>query len=315
MNTKIVEYLSKIWLGDVQTFENMTIFPVFVSESDEIEYISLGEALEQKVVTITEIDQSGSVPNLKVINHSEQWILLLDGEEIVGAKQNRILNTTILLDKKSELVIPVSCTEQGRWRYSSPEFFHSNVMMSHQARSMKSYSVYKSLLEGRGHSSDQRRVWSDIQKMQIKSGSFSQTQAMKDVYMAKDQELDQYIQTFESKPDQRGCLVFVNGQVMGLDVISKEETYKQIHPQLIKSYAMEALLENKETSSKVTMNDGKNFLEKARKSKELQFKGVGIGKDYRYEVEDIFGSALVFNEHVIHLTFFKNWETTESDGG
>ena len=233
---------------------------------------------------------------------------MFDGEEIVGAKQNRILNTSILLDKKSELVIPVSCTKQGRWRYSSTEFFHSNVIMSHKARYMKSYSVYKSLLEGRGHTSDQGQVWTDIEEMHHKTDSTSQTRAMKDVYTAKSKELDKYIETFERKPYQQGCLVFVNGRVMGLDVVSREEIYKQMHPQLIKSYAMEALLENEELSSKVTTDQEQKFLEKVKKSTEKQFESVGLGKDYRYEIDDIFGSALIVNDQVIHLAFFKNWE-------
>lgn len=308
METRIAEYLTKIRLGTVQTYENMAILPVFVSEDDEIEYISLKEALEKKSVTITEIDQSGSVPNLKVINNSKQWVLLLDGEELIGAKQNRILNTSILLGEESELVVPVSCTEQGRWRHNSPEFFHSNVIMSHKARYMKSHSVYQSLREGRGYSSDQSQVWSDIEEMHRKTKSSSPTRAMKDVYTAKSEELDGYIQTFKSEPHQQGCLVFINGRVMGLDIISREEIYDQVHPQLIKSYAMEALLESNGPSGKVTTDAGQMFLEKAKKSKEDQFEGVGLGKEYRYEVDDIFGSALVIDDCVIHLTFFKNWE-------
>jgi len=57
------------------------------------------------------------VPELKVISQSDRPILLLDGEELVGAKQNRVLNTTILLREKAETNIQVSCVEQGRWSY------------------------------------------------------------------------------------------------------------------------------------------------------------------------------------------------------
>jgi hypothetical protein len=311
METNLIDYISNLQLGEVQTFENMTIIPVFVSEDSDIEYISLSQALEQGSVTITEVDQSGSVPNLKVINNSDQWVLILDGEEIVGAKQNRTLNTSILIDKKSELVIPVSCTEQGRWQYTSSEFSHSNVIMAQKARMMKSHSVYRSLLAGRGHSSDQRQVWSDIAVLHRKAGSSSQTQAMRDVYMAKSEELDKYLQAFERIPNQQGCLVFVNGKLMGLDVVSKEDIYKQVHPQLIKSYAMEAILGKKEPSESVTKAMGQNFFEKVKKSKEKQFDGVGLGKDYRYEIEDVFGSALIFNNRVIHLAFFKNLEVQD----
>jgi ARG and Rhodanese-Phosphatase-superfamily-associated Protein domain/ARPP-2 len=308
METNLVDYLSNLQLGEVQTFENMTIIPIFVSEDSDMEYISLSQALEQGLVTITEVDQSGSVPNLKVINNSEQWVLLLDGEEIVGAKQNRTLNTSILIDKQSELVIPVSCTEQGRWQYTSREFSHSNAIMSQRARMMKSHSVYRSLLAGSGHRADQYQVWSDVAELHRRAGSSSQTQAMKDVYTAKSEELDTYLQAFESMPNQQGCLVFVNGKLMGLDVISKADIYKQVHSQLIKSYAMEAILGKKEPSQSVTKAKGQAFFEKVKKSKEQQFEGVGLGKDYRYEIEDVFGSALIFNNQVLHLAFFKNLE-------
>lgn len=311
METNLVDYLSNVQLGEVQTFENMTIIPVFVSGESEIEYISLSQALEQGLVTITEVDQSGSVPNLKVINNSDQWVLILDGEEIVGAKQNRTLNTSILIDKKSELVIPVSCTEQGRWHYTSREFSHSNAIMSQRARTTKSHSVYRSLLAGTGHTSDQGQVWSDIAALHRRAGSSSETHAMRDVYTAKSEELNQYLQAFERLPDQQGCLVFVNGKLMGLDVISKPEIYKQVHPQLIKSYAMEAILGRNEPGGNVTKAKGQAFFEKVKKSKEQPFEGVGLGKDYRYEMEDVFGSALIFNNQVIHLAFFKNLEVED----
>lgn len=311
METKLVDYISNLHLGEVQTFENMTVIPVFVSVANDIEYISLSQALEQGSVTVTEVDQSGSVPNLKVINHSDQWILILDGEELVGAKQNRTLNTSILIDRKSELVIPVSCTEQGRWQYTSREFSHSNAIMAQRARSMKSHSVYRSLLAGRGHTSDQRRVWSDIAVLHREAGSFSETRAMRDVYTAKSKELDKYLEVFKSLPNQQGCLVSVNGNLMGLDVISKEDIYKQIHPQLIKSYAMEAILEKKEPSESVTKAMGQEFFDQVKTSKEKQFDGVGLGKDYRYEIEDVFGSALIFNNRVIHLAFFRNLEVQD----
>ena len=311
METNLVDYISNLRLGEVQTFENMAIIPVFVSEDNDIEYISLSQALEHGSVTITEVDQAGSVPNLKVINNSDQWVLILDGEEIIGAKQNRTLNTSILIDKKSELVIPVSCTEQGRWVYTSREFSHSNTMMAQKARMMKSHSVHRSLAAGRGHSSDQSQVWADIADLHRKAGSSSHTHAMRDVYTAKSEELEKYLQAFESRPNQQGCLAFVNGALTGLDVLSKGDIYKQVHPQLIKSYAMEAILGKKEPGESVTKAMGLEFFEKVQRSKEQQFDGVGLGRDYRYEIEDVFGSALVFNQRVIHLAFFKNLEVQE----
>jgi hypothetical protein len=51
------------------------------------------------VIEAAEVNETGSVPELKVINRSPEMVLLLDGEELVGAKQNRIVNITILSAK------------------------------------------------------------------------------------------------------------------------------------------------------------------------------------------------------------------------
>ena len=63
---------------------------------------------------MTEVGEGGTVPELKVINKSPRMILILDDEELVGAKQNRIVNTTMLVQGNSIIIIPVSCVEQGR---------------------------------------------------------------------------------------------------------------------------------------------------------------------------------------------------------
>jgi hypothetical protein len=46
---------------------------------------------------VTEVSEAGSVPFLQVANGADRPLLLLDGEELIAAKQNRILNTTVLV--------------------------------------------------------------------------------------------------------------------------------------------------------------------------------------------------------------------------
>jgi len=52
------------------------------------------EALSENLIEIAEKDGDGSVPELRVMNEPPKIILILDGEELVGGKQNRIVNTT-----------------------------------------------------------------------------------------------------------------------------------------------------------------------------------------------------------------------------
>jgi len=59
------------------------------------------------------------VPNLAVDNKGERFVLFVEGQELRGAKQNRVLNASVLIAAHTKTVIPVSCVEQGRWRYVS----------------------------------------------------------------------------------------------------------------------------------------------------------------------------------------------------
>jgi hypothetical protein len=65
------------------------------------------------------VSEGGDVPTLRLTSAADRPVLLLDGEELIGAKQNRVLNTTVLVAAHSRLTIPVSCVEQGRWAYKS----------------------------------------------------------------------------------------------------------------------------------------------------------------------------------------------------
>ena len=106
MDEVLAKYIYEMDLGDIQEHKGMSIFLLY-SKGDDSDYITLKEALDADLIKITEIDEMGSVPELKVVNRANVPVLLLDGEELAGAKQNRVLNTTILLEQNSKTVIPV----------------------------------------------------------------------------------------------------------------------------------------------------------------------------------------------------------------
>lgn len=90
-------------------------------------------------------------------------MLLVDGEELVGAKQNRVLNLTILGGAGKSLPIPVSCVEQGRWSYRSREFAGARRNLFAAARAKKMSSASQSLARAGSRRGDQAEVWSDIE--------------------------------------------------------------------------------------------------------------------------------------------------------
>jgi hypothetical protein len=106
--------LDTIQLGDPAEHRGITIWPLFPRRTPVASYVTLDDALPLGFA-VTESDEAGSVPELTPRNPLDSDVLLHDGEELSGAKQNRILNVSVLAAARSELRIPASCVEQGRW--------------------------------------------------------------------------------------------------------------------------------------------------------------------------------------------------------
>ena len=305
MNNLIAETLTNLRLGDPQVAGNLTVFPLLLEPNGGPDYMTLAAALEPGTVSITEVSEGGSVPELQAVNNGETPVLALDGEELRGAKQNRVLNTSIFIAAHSELVIPVSCTEQGRWGYTSPKFHDSRVVMTPKLRGSKLRSVRRSMETGGGHRADQGEVWSNVLAQNDSGDVNSPTGAMRDSYEAKATEIDEYTQASERQTDQCGLLAFVNGKAVGCDLVSRHEAYAELHTKLIKSYALDALLERRNGKAQpVSAEKAEAFLTDAQQCGVRQFDSVGLGADMHLESANITGSALVVDQTVIHIALF-----------
>jgi len=305
METTIKGYLEGLTLGEIQIHKHVAVIPVMGTNGSGPDYLTMKEAMDRRLIQIGEVGESGHVPELKVINTGLKPVLLLDGEELAGAKQNRVLNTTVLIREKSETIIPVSCTEHGRWSYRSQYFEESCHIMSARLRGVKNASVHENLKDRSVFASDQFAVWDGIRVQATANKVDAPTGAMRDVLKAKQEDLDDFLELFPLMDRQKGLLVLVNGEVVGMDVISKKEAFALLHSKLVKSYVMDALTEMPKKNKDTGTMKAADFLKKILVCGESAFDSVGYGRDYRYEGEGLVGSALVHEGTVIHLAFFQ----------
>jgi hypothetical protein len=335
MGRTIEKYLKEMGIGEAQSFENMAVFPLTRPQNGGPEYITLREALERGVFKVTEASEGGSVPELRVENKGDVAVLLLDGEELAGAKQNRIINTAILVGPKTIIKIPVSCTEQGRWSYVSREFAESGHQMDCKLRSANMVAVHENLRVARSFSSDQHKVWDRVAEVARMAAVPTRTGAMKDVYDAKGAELDDYLKSFRVVDGQKGMLVFLDGKPVGFDYVSRSGAFGLLFPKLVKSYAMEAMLaaetekrrergkkakaagqdpkegqdaekkgEAKKGVNGPSAGEARSFLAAAAACDEQKNEPVGMGSYFRYAGPGMVGSALAVDEAVVHMAFF-----------
>ena len=306
MSTNTESSFASIALGAPQVHRNLVVFPIVTPPAKPAGWLTLGEALAQQLLTVTETSRGGSVPELSVINNADQPVLLLDGEELIGAKQNRVLNTTILLKERSTTVIPVSCTEQGRWSYVSAAFSDSKAFLAHKIRARKSRSVSESLARAAGFKSDQGEVWEEIAALHGSAGTSSPTGAMADAFKARERDLEERLAAFPPVQGQTGLLVVIDDEVAGFDFIPHPEIYARQHAKLVKSYLIDSVGQrdprpaNPETAS----TKAEQFLKLASESPSRDFPSIGYGTARRYQDSSQAGAALLHESEVVHAAFF-----------
>lgn len=314
METNLRGHLADgLHLGELSIYNELAVAPLFSTRSGGPDYITLKEALGGGGLTISEVSQGGSVPELKLSNGSDRDVLMLDGEELAGAKQNRVLNTTILVAADSSALIPVSCTEQGRWSYKSANFEDSNVCMSPSLRSRKNASVSGSLSASRGFRSDQGEVWESIEELHSSHRTSSGTGAMKDAYEARRCDLADYLEAFPCQEGQCRMAVLIKGRVAGVEMISRPAAYRQLHEKLLNSYAMD-IPRSRPGESPAHLDKVRKILERMMEAEERRFPSVGRGKDCRYTARGLHGSALLVEDWFVHLAFFRSSGQVRSAG-
>ena len=280
------------------------MFPFTGLAGRSIDYLTLDEAHKDGSASVSEVSESGSVPDLRFLNNGDKPVFLLDGEELLGAKQNRILNLSILVPENSEINIPVSCVEQGRWSYNSDHFRSSDRSYFSKGRAKKARMVSNSLSAGMAARSDQGEVWRDVAEKAAAFSVNSASDAMSDVFEAESGRIDEFVENIHSVPEQAGALFAIDGEVAGFDAFDKPSTLLKLLPKLVRSYALDALEGHHQRPSIIGVDTISEFL-KILSSGDINCSpSAGMGEDYRFKGDAIAGGALINDDDVIHLCAF-----------
>ena len=304
----ISDTIDQLHLGKSTTFEGLTVFPLFGDTAFEADYLTLDEALEQEQARVLEVDEDGDVPNLLFENLGDRKVLLLDGDELIGAKQNRVINLTILVPAHTKIEIPVSCVEAGRWSYRSSEFKSAGRAMFSRARASKAEQVTSRMKRSGERHSDQSEVWENVAACSMHLDVESPTRSMGDMYEQHEERLGAYREAFEAGDKQVGAVFAVNGHVQGVEYFDSPRPFKLQLDKLVGSYAVEAVLrkqdESKGESKETTEAVARDFLEQVAAAKGEAYTGLGEGEDVRLSADELSGGALVAGERVVHLAAF-----------
>lgn len=298
--------LAELTLGEPATHRGLTVIPLTSEIGGSFEYLLLEDGLDRDLVTIREVSEGGSVPELTVENRSRLPLLIVDGEELVGAKQNRVANLTMLIPAAKTTDIPVSCVEAGRWSYSKRDFGVTDRVQNARGRAEKLQDVRESMRMGSAPRSDQGRVWASLAEEADALEAHSPTGAMSEIFERHARALDDFVNTLEAAPDQLGAIFAMGSGSFGLDLFDKASTFAAFFPKLLRSYAVDTL--RRPRSRNASREAATAFLKSIVEGDYDDHPAVGLGRDVGVVGSGLVAGALVNDRTVVHLTAFSEPE-------
>jgi hypothetical protein len=280
------------------------IFPLRGGTCAEQDISLLEDGLRAGTLHIEELHEAGSVPELRVVNEGALRVLILEGDELIGARQNRVANSSVLVAAESELVLPVSCVERGRWSYRSRAFSSGNGSPHLALRRLTSTSVHDSLRRGRGHRSDQRGVWREVDRKASLHRVVSPTYALQDSRSHLSERLDAFGKLARELPEgTSGVVVAIGERLALLEVLAGPCTFARVFRKLLSGYAFESVGLDRPYGTPDT-REVKNFIEDTANAAHEEYQAVGAGRDLRFEGDAISGYALIGDVGVLHAAAF-----------
>ena len=282
------------------------MFPLFHEERKPVDYLLSDEAIEAAAVTVNEVSQQGSVPELFVENKGDHRALFLEGEELHGAKQNRILNTTVLVPAHATLKIPVSCVEQGRWRRTSAFFASSKHMSPSGVRYRLKSSVSRSVKETASHSSDQGEVWAAVRAQQEALGVSSETAAQADTYGMYQKHIAEAQQAVKYVPGATGLAVALGRADCHRGSFRQAgDLRKGLEQTPVRSGARRPCAGP--GSGRARARAGRPAPGKRAQARLGAEQSVGDGQEYRAEFNGNVASALLLDGTLVHGSVVAEW--------
>jgi len=296
---------ASISLGNLQCVRGLCVIPILTEEVIEIPALeTLESALEKGLARITETSLRGEVSFLLLKNTGDKPIIILDGEEVVGGKQNRIVNATLVILGNALVKIPVSCIQAGRWQGERADFDSTGSVFRARSRAVQMASVAHELLQTGSFRSDQHAVWDEVSESLCELGVESSTSDFLEGRERVAHRLEVFVEAIRPSKNQIGS-IFLNAQgVLGLEMLGAPDLFAKACDKVTRSFAFEVL--SAPDLNGTSVEAATQWWDRTVKSRFTRHASPCAGEDIRVGTEDLIGSGLIWNDVLVHFSCFPN---------
>ena len=289
-------------ISDTVKKNNITIFFLQSKTKLENNFLTLEESISKSLVDIKEVNSKGTIRYLKVSNKSNQKLLILGSEQIIGnaLKQNRVVNNTTLVPEQTTILLSVSCCEKNRWSPAvANNICTSESLYFTKGRINNSVDIFDN------NKTDQFKIWDDIAEKLDEFNTKSFTGTLEDTYNKNKLYFDEITNYFKINENDVGVVAAIGNRLVNVEIFSSNKLLKIYFPKIIKSLVFESY---KKTSQNYLL--GLKDVYKLFRLIEFSEKKLHkphndcLGEEIRFNSDRVVGSCLNYKEKLLHFSGF-----------
>lgn len=303
---------NNLLMGNPMTVHGLGIIPLIGDTVPALPELDLLEhALAGGTLKITEVSEGGAVPFLRAENRGSKPILILDGEELTGGKQNRIVNTTIIIAAETSIKIPVSCVEAGRWNRQREDFVSGEALFRAKSRAAQKKGVAMSLHSGGTFHSDQGEVWREVDASLSELRVESPTANFREGREGVSHRIEEFVRGARPVEKLVGAVFFSPAGVLEVEVLGAWDLFAPSLGKIVRSFAFEVL--SVSGFEAIETEPVRKWWTKVLEAPMSRHPSPGVGEDLRIDESGLIGSGLLWNDSLIHFSCFPGEESKRTN--
>ena len=291
--------LETVAVGSPFTRLGVSFHPVYVGRNPLPE-IATGDS---SGLVVEELE-TARVQTLSARNPTTTPVLIVEGEHLIGGKQNRNVNVTVLVPPMTDLEIPVTCVEQGRWDQAR-EYRRARSLTPRRVRLRNQAAVHQSMRAAGSRDGDQAAVWNAVDEVLGDLDTESETSAVADgeaVYQRDGRRLRtaEELASRGPLPGQCGIAVSHGRHVVAIELFGSHGLLASHWSAVIRSHLLESVRPDGRPSATAVLRLFRLF----GRALPEQSPGIGLGHEHRIKHVRIVGQALTLDSSIVHASAF-----------
>jgi hypothetical protein len=296
--------MAALSLGTPQRIGALDVIPLLRAGTSAEADLLAHEALANGALEVLEKD-GGVVQELLAHNKGPRPVVIIEGETLVGARQNRIVAHTVVVGPGREVVVPVGCMEHGRWHFTSAQFASGASPSEWKVRREIKASVMRSRSEGGGAVLNQSALWDRVEQELATAEVLSSTADYHELVSRRMGDAASLLSGVRPIAGQVGFLALCDGLLVAIDLVGSAATWSHLAERAVRSL-LPAASDPEASASRPGARrlSAGEWLQVVGAARIARRPAIGLGDDFELAADGLIGSGVWLDGHPAHLSAF-----------